>query len=190
MLLDVLEANRERFGDPEWLHNIEGLRKGRIDIRIDAAGRWYHDGELVLRNSLIRLLEDSLLVVDDDIVLRAPEQLLKIKVEDCPFLIADFELQNVDDPSSQTVWVHTLSGLSTCVSLSHPLRMQRLPASDDSVPVVEIRDGLYGRFSRNAFYRLVDWASTQPGPDSPADEHSLINSLGFYSSGTYFSIGI
>ena len=189
MLLDTLEANRQQFGNPEWLYDIEGLRKGRIDIRVDSSGRWFHDGKEILRQSLIRLLEDSLLMVDGEIVLRAPEQLLRIKVEDCPFLIADFDVESPGDPASQSIMVHTLSGLSVPLDQTHPLTMSPLPLQNESVPVVNIRDGLLGRFSRNAFYRLVEWAVSDAVSTQAPSEHSLANSPGFFSQGIYFSLG-
>ncbi len=155
MSADLLESivSQHHGGRNDWLYQIDGLRKGRIDIVINVKGQWLYQGDVIERQGLVRLLEDSLLLVDGDYVLRGPEQLLKIKVEDQPFLVTKMELLGDDKP---VLRLETASGLSCVVDNDHALELRGLPAQELSTPVVHIRDGLYGRLNRNCYYRLLD----------------------------------
>lgn len=152
LLATVIEGSDDK--NNEWLYQIDGLRKGRIDIEINAQGEWLHQGAVIRRIGLQRLLEQSLLFVDGDFVLRAPEQLLKIQVEDQPFLIVKLSCQG---ESEATVWsFNTASGMSYTINKEHPMELRPLPGQDLKTPVVHIRDNLWGRLNRNCYYQLME----------------------------------
>ena len=177
MDLELL-GDEQALINPDWLYDIEGLGRGRIDISIASNGQWFHEGAPIQRESLVRLLEASLLFIDGRHYLRAPEQLLSITVEDCPFQVVDFTVTDADTPQ-QAIMVVTSTGIQREAGVDHPISLLPIPlllpsstgsedAQPDSTnespetatPVVHIRDGMQGRFSRAAYYRLVDCAET------------------------------
>lgn len=213
------EANQELLSNPQWLYDIDGLSRGRIDIRICRNGDWLHDGGKISRVGLIRLLESSLLNLDGCFYLRAPEQLLRIEVDDCPFLIVDFEVRNESISDAQSLIIKTTTGITRLVSLVNPLsvlpfaettfvkknsientsignrsvgqkkKSQLKPASytldeassthETSPPVVLIRDGMFARFNRNSYYRLIDVAlEIQESSVTAGDKQLVIRSSG------------
>ncbi|MDB4542294.1 DUF1285 domain-containing protein, partial [Pseudomonadales bacterium] len=67
------------------------LRKGRISIRIRSDGRWFYNDSLIERNAMVRLFAKQLMTIDNDYYIQAPEQMLKIEVDDLPFVIVEVE---------------------------------------------------------------------------------------------------
>ena len=102
-LEDLLGGLTQPDFDEEWLAT---LPVGRIDIVVRADGRWEYCGSPFTRQSMVQLLASHLLLRDGDYCLVAPEQLLKITVEDCPFLIdGDYEVAGVFPGGA--VYLHT-----------------------------------------------------------------------------------
>lgn len=166
MTSDLLQsvAAQHHAGKNDWLYQVDGMRKARIDITISSNGDWFHLGELIKRDSLVRLLEDSLIVVEGDCVLRAPEQLLRLKVEDQPFLITAISKSPSNLASEQPQYIaETSRGLRCVIGDEHPIELRPLPNQDLETPVVHIRDGLFGRLNRNCYYQLLDFCQANDG---------------------------
>lgn len=184
-MIDQFNRNTELLSDPEWLYAVDGLPRGRIAIRIDASGRWFHNNEEIKRAELVRLLEAFLVLIDERIYLRAPEQLLAISVDDCPFTLCDFSISHAGDPARQMLTVTTATGITRQVDHEHGLEMWPLPATDAPnqqfspkvfTPVVHLRKGLYARFNRASYYRLLSTVLESDDGQEP----------GIYSSGQRF----
>lgn len=160
MTSDLLQSVVEQHhaGKNDWLYQVDGMRKARIDITINSNGDWFHLGERIKRDSLVRLLEDSLLVVEGDYVLRAPEQLLRLKVEDQPFFITEISKRSSSLSSDRPQYTaKTSRGLRCVIGDEHPIELRPLPHQDLETPVVLIRDGLFGRLNRNCYYQLLEF---------------------------------
>jgi len=139
-----------------WLYDTKGLRKGRIDIRVASNGDWFYQSEPISRKGLVNLLEDAMLCIDGDIVLRAPEQLLKITIDDQPFCITQLIKNNLQGRLSLTAV--TNRGLEVEIDSTHPIKLKTLPGQPElSTPIVHIRDDLWARFNRNSYYDLLEY---------------------------------
>ncbi|WP_221798520.1 DUF1285 domain-containing protein [Oceanobacter mangrovi] len=128
---------------------------GEIDIRIDAAGNWFHEGGQITREPLVRLFASVLRKDGNDYFLVTPQEKLQIQVEDVPFQIIAIERQN------GVIQGITNVGDSFEISASQPFESDMQNGVD--VPVVDIRQGLKARLGRNAYYQLIDWCEEDNG---------------------------
>lgn len=134
---------------------------GDIDIRIAADGRWFHEGEEIVRHELVTLFSSILRREDDGChYLVTPVEKWRITVEDLPLQIVDFER----DDSQQAPRVVVKTNVDTWFELGvdHPLQMDVM-ADGEQRPSVQLSNGLHGRVNRPSFYRLVDCAHEEGG---------------------------
>lgn len=127
-------------------------RSGAIDIRIAADGTWYHDGDPIGRQSLIRLFATILRKDPDGYYLVTPAEKLAIAVEDAPFVAVDFEVKG-EGAAQQILFVTNVDDY-VLADADHPIRMAG--TDDNPRPYVLVRDGLEAVISRAAYYRLVE----------------------------------
>jgi len=164
------------------------LKLGKMAIRIHSDGHWSFKGSAFERPEMVALLAKSLVFFKGDYYLIAPEQLLKITVDDLPFLIT-----RIDQSADKKTLVATSNlGEQVTLGANHPLVMSCLPnsngfsytieASAIEVPTVEIREGLSARFSRACFYELIECCE-------PVQVNGC-NIMQFYSNGVAFSVGM
>ena len=158
------------------------LKLGKMAIRIHSDGHWSFKGSAFERPEMVALLANSLVFLKGDYYLIAPEQLLKITVDDLPFLITRID-QSAD---KKTLVVTSNLGEQVTLGANHPLIMSCLPNSNGpsqnvQIPTVEIRDGLAARFSRACFYELIECCE--------AVQINGRNIMQFYSNGVAFSVG-
>ncbi|MEM7217543.1 MAG: DUF1285 domain-containing protein [Pseudomonadota bacterium] len=128
-------------------------RDGRIDIRITPDGRWFHEGDEIKRLGLVRLFASILRRDDDGYCLVTPVERMLITVEDAPFLVTDFEVQDAGG-SEQRLLFTTSLGEHVLLDADHPLEMAS--SADAPRPYLQVRPGLPGLIARSAFYRLID----------------------------------
>ncbi|MCM2971131.1 DUF1285 domain-containing protein [Larsenimonas suaedae] len=125
---------------------------GDMPLEIDHDGQWWHEGALITRERLRRLLATLMRREDDGhYYLVTPAEKLRIKVEDTPFVIIDVE-------PIEAGWV-LISDVGDRIPLDgeHPLRLD----GDDTPPRVDVRFGLTARLHRNVFYRWVESGDTR-----------------------------
>jgi uncharacterized protein len=123
---------------------------GTIDIRIDAEGRWWHEGAAIGRQSLVDLFAQLLRKEGDDYFLVTPVEKLLITVEDLPLRLVDIE---ADDNAVQ---VATGQGEVFAIGPGHELAFDG--DVENPLPRVRVRHDLWARFSRPAYYRLMQLA--------------------------------
>ncbi len=188
-LEDLLGGLTQPDFDEEWLAT---LPVGRIDIVVRADGRWEYCGSPFTRPSMVQLLASHLLLRDGDYCLVAPEQLLKITVEDCPFLIDGVE-RNVRSRSASADQRSDMARIDITMTTNvghvftlgcgeHVMSLQRLPATAQSataqwIPVVTALRGMPARVSRASYYRLASWAECRV---VDGVEYLQIDSAGIY----------
>lgn len=129
---------------------------GSMDLVIRSDGTWVHEGEPILRASLVRLFSRVLRRDDDGYVLVTPAEKLSIQVEDVPFLAVDFER------TSDGIAFRTNVGDVVTADAAHPIEMRASEAAGTSVPYIRVRGALDARLARPAYYRLVDEAREAP----------------------------
>ena len=88
MLLALQEA-RKLPPVESWKPSQTGI----IDISIDRAGNWFHEGVKITRQPLVNLFATILIWEDGDFFLITPVEKMKIQVENTPFLVIDMEVR-------------------------------------------------------------------------------------------------
>jgi len=165
-----------------------------IDIRIDAAGDWYHEGGKIQRMSLVRLFASVLrLEADGDYYLVTPVEKCRIVVEDVPFQIILMTVTGSGE--DQQLCFTSNMAEKVCADDQHPLTFvarntkdklagnENMTEQDISyIPYLELHQGLKGRVSRNVYYQLMDLLV--PGTGKHAGWY------GVWSAGVFFPIAL
>lgn len=172
---DVLQSLSKRIGKS----GARTRRKGRIEIAIDREGKWYYQGTPIERPEMVKLFASALLADEGKYYLAAPEQLLLISVEDLPFIIKSLHLGN--NNGLQQIEVTTNCDERFAIGEAHPLELLCAPGSDEKLPAVLVREGLYARFNRNTYYELAGLAEEA--------QRSGRRELILHSGGMGFSLG-
>ena len=176
---------------------------GEINMEIKRDGTWFHEGRPIRRQAMVRLFASVLKKEDDKIYLVTPVEKVGIKVEDCPFVIVDMDVEekelgraqegkakgetkveskveskgNVEE-LEQVISFETNTGERFTLDDEHGLTISPDPETEEPHPVVHVRSGLDGLINRAVFYRLVELAS-----EHKADGETR---LGVWSSGIFF----
>ena len=148
---------------------------GEMDLLIKANGDWLHQGSLIKRKAMVELFSRILRREEDEhFYLVTPVEKVRIRVEDAPLLLVDFE-QRDDD-------FFFLLNCNRWVKLSkeHPLFIQSFEGVD--VPYLSLDYGVFARANRAVFYRLIELAQDTEIDGKPC--------LAIVSGGEKFSIGV
>lgn len=155
--------------------DLSQLKPGKIDITIHADGQWSYRGSVFQRKAMVALLAQSLIIKDQAYYLIAPEQLLKIRVEDLPFRIIDINKREVpaantasspadtgekNHRQNQTIELISDLGHSVTLDAQTSFELSAVPNTDVIIPCVHVTRGLYARLSRGCFYQLVAWGES------------------------------
>ena len=151
-------------------------RSGAIDIRVARDGSWYHEGEPIRREAMVRLFSTILRRDGDDYFLVTPAERLAIEVEDAPFLAVALERDGAGE--DQRLLLTTNVGDHVLVDAAHPLHVEE--RDGEPAPYVLVRAGLHALINRATFYRLVELA------EPSSDDAELV---GVRSAGTFFPLG-
>ena len=149
---------------------------GDIDLRIARDGVWHHEGRPIRRQAMINLFASILKREGEEYFLVNPVEKVRIKVDDCPFLITDMEIR--DPGPNQAIVFSTNVEETVEVDAEHPLRVIGI---DPPRPTVHVRGGMDGLLSRPVFYRLI----------AAARQHRENGELvtGIDSNGGFFELG-
>ncbi len=130
-------------------------------MRINADGRWFHQGCEIKRSEMVALFASLLRCEGQRHFLVTPVEKAVIEVEDTPFRVVDFELDGCGEKSRLAVRINVDEWVA--VRYAGQLFMQPLPSGEGACPCVDVRDGLMARFSRAAHFRLADELTEQQG---------------------------
>ena len=158
-MTDKLQAIADGLGkrrdfDAPPLHLWHPPLSGDIDIRIDREGRWFHEGDPILRESIVRLFAAILRREEDgQYYLVTPGEKWRIQVDAYPLLVTDFE--------------EITSGAGLLLTLNTGKQVD-LASSDqwfsdpgeEGGAVAKLAHGLAAIFSRAAWYRLIEVSET------------------------------
>ncbi len=133
--------------------------RGEIDICITRDGRWFHEGGEIKRPALVALFASILRHDEAAHWLVTPAEMLRITVEDTPFLAVDIEVAG--DGASQQILLKTNIGDWVPVDAAHPL-VAREEAAGGGVLLL-VRGQLWARLDRPTYYHLASLAApTEP----------------------------
>lgn len=145
------------------------------DFHIDRNGVWRHRGSVIQRDAMVRLFASMLQRRGERYVLVTPEQVLRVDVDDAPFVIIDME--HTEGPGAARIVFLTNVGERFALDAAHPLYLQADAARDELRLYQRIRDGIPALVHRNVFYRLVALA-----------EDSGEGVMGIRSAGRFFPL--
>ncbi|MBV1914818.1 MAG: DUF1285 domain-containing protein [Pseudomonadales bacterium] len=174
--LDAIDTEKSLPPVDKW--HPERIYK--IDIRIARDGTWYHEGDRIKRQQLVKLFS-SILRKDADgkTYLVTPAEQAEIEVEDAHFQMIDFDCIG-EGENQQLIFTNNV-GDRTIADNEHAIFQKGSPSNDDENPYVEIRHGLTGRIVRAAYYRLIDIAVE--------NEVDGVDWFGVWSCGVFFKLG-
>lgn len=137
-------------------------REGRIDIRIAADGRWFHEGGEITRPAMVRLFSRILRrEADGSHVLVTPAEKLAITVEDAPFVAIEARFEG--DGEEAQVAFRLNSGDVVMLGAEHPMRLRDGPAG--LLPYLHVRGSgnrpLEARLARSVYYDCAAHADMQ-----------------------------
>jgi len=146
---------------------------GELDLQINADGLWFYNGTPFKRLSLVKLFASVLTKQANDYFLVTPVEKVKIRVEDAPFILTNWQWQA---PEQTHMLVTTNMEDQFILDGEHPLTISKSGAL-----YVVVRRNLLAKVHRNIYYQWVDLA--QPQTDERGTE------LIFTSAGQRFSLG-
>lgn len=160
MKLDLADIERRASGGRNYesppLEQWHPDLSGDIDIAIRADGAWYHEGELIPRDSIVRLFASILRREDDgEFYLVTPGEKWRIQVELHPLIVTD--INRVETTAGELLQATLNTGKIVDIGEAHPLFLETRMGN---VAAVQLPYGLSALFSRNAWYRLVAMADT------------------------------
>ena len=126
------------------------------DFHIDPQGSWRYRGSIIERESMVRLFAGMLQRRGEDYVLQTPEQVLRVRVDDAPFVVIDIEC-SVDDGVPR-IWMITNLGERFLLGSEHPLFLREDPERGEVRAYQRVRDGMPALVHRNVFYRMAEMA--------------------------------
>jgi hypothetical protein len=151
---------------------------GDIDIRIARDGQWFHEGELIRREALVRVFSTILKREGDDYFLVTPAEKWRVKVDDAPFSI--IAVERIFRDGRQALAFESSTGDKLVAGADHPLRLSVDLQTGEPSPYVLVRDRMEGLIARTVFYELAQWA--EPGAETKQAVH------GVYSLGEFFPL--
>ncbi|MFK7891737.1 MAG: DUF1285 domain-containing protein [Granulosicoccus sp.] len=133
-----------------------------IDMLIARNGDWFYQGSQIQRPRMIRLFS-SVLRVDDDghTYLVTPQERLRIRVADAPFVAVLVERHGAPGPDSLVFTLNT--GDRVVADAQHQISVEYASEDGQPSPYILVRDRLRALISRSAFYHMADWAVERDG---------------------------
>ena len=128
---------------------------GDMDLVIKHDGSWFYMGTPIGRKPLVKLFASVLKKEDEKYYLVTPVEKLGIKVEDVPYVITQWEVQ--DDLLIFT----TQTDEQVVVSASHPVELKDNPQNQLALPYINVRRNLWARLHQNVYYQLIEQAEQQ-----------------------------
>ena len=145
---DQIEAFK---GSLPPVHSWQPTVDAEMDLEIRTDGTWVHEGGVIERPALVKLLASVMRREDDGrYALVTPRERVFIRVIDVPFLIVDWSL--IDEKNGPQLALESNLGEQAIVDQDNPLWLQ----GQDAQPYAMVRPGLAARFTRSAYYRLAD----------------------------------
>ena len=153
---------------------------GDIDIRIARNGTWYHEGQPIQRDRLVRLFA-SILRRDEDGAhyLVTPVEKWRIRVDDAPFLAV--RLDSSGTGCDQSLRFTTNVGDIVTADSDHPLTVEYRTPDGQPSPYLRVRGRLRALLSRAVFLEMAELGEERPSATG--------RDYGVWSQGLFFRLG-
>lgn len=151
-------------------HDEKGTAEQHFDMHIDEMGKWFHQGDEIKRQSLVKLFASVLTRLDDDEYwLITPAERGKITVADVPFFVNTMRLEGEGD--DQVIYLKTSLDDEVALGSDHHIRIDDTDPQKGPRPYVNIKGRLDALIARSVYYDLAELAEEQ-------DERFFIKSAG------------
>ncbi|MFV5492373.1 DUF1285 domain-containing protein [Acinetobacter sp. ASP199] len=125
---------------------------GTMDLKVLANGEWWHEGQLIKRQTMIDLFSTVLWKEDGKFYLKTPVEQIEIEVEDEPLFVGQADQVEIDGKSY--IQLTTTTQDVIIVDKEHPIFMRAF--ADEQRPYVHVRFGINALIQRAAFLHLVE----------------------------------
>lgn len=143
-------------------------REGDSEMRIARDGRWYHQGDEIKRENMMRLFSTILKrEPNGNFFLVTPVEKLSIEVEDAPFVAV--EVKTDGEGPARTLAFRLNTGDLVVAGANHALRFT------EAAPYLAVRGGMDALIARAPYYELAELAIAE-GSNPP----------GLWSGGVFF----
>lgn len=125
---------------------------GAMDLKVKANGEWWHEGQLIKRQSMIDLFSTVLWKEDGKFYLKTPVEQIEIEVEDEPLLVNSVEQIQLD--GLDYIQLSTTTQDVVIVDQEHPIFMREFDG--ELRPYVHVRFGINALIQRASFFHLIE----------------------------------
>ena len=125
---------------------------GKMDLKVLANGEWWHEGQLIKRQSLLDLFSSVLWKDEGRFYLRTPVEQIEIEVEDEPLFVN--QVDQVEIAGKIYLQLTTTTQDVVIVDEDHPIFMRAFQG--ELRPYVHVRFGINALIQRAAFFHLVE----------------------------------
>ena len=125
---------------------------GAMDLKVKANGEWWHEGQLIKRQSLIDLFSTVLWKDDEKFYLKTPVEQIEIEVEDEPLFVSRVEQIQLD--GLHYIQLSTTTQDVVIVDQEHPIFIREFDG--ELRPYVHVRFGINALIQRASFFHLVE----------------------------------
>ena len=163
------QARSTRNFDEPPLEQWRPALSGDIDIRIAADGSWYHDGDPIRREAIVRVFASILRREEDgEFYLVTPVEKWRIQVDAHALIVTDIDTS--PDAAKPTLTATLNTGRQLEINRDHRLFLD--PAQGNAC-CMRARHGLSAMFTRAAWYRLAELADENGEVESAGERFSL-----------------
>ena len=125
---------------------------GAMDLKVLANGEWWHEGQLIKRQSMIDLFSTVLWKEDGKFYLKTPVEQIEIEVEDEPLFVN--QVDQVEINQQTFLQLTTTTQDVVIVDQEHPIFMREFDG--ELRPYVHVRFGINALIQRASFFHLVE----------------------------------
>ena len=125
---------------------------GAMDLKVKANGEWWHEGQLIKRQSMIDLFSTVLWKEDEKFYLKTPVEQIEIEVEDEPLFVNSVEQIQLE--GLNYIQLSTTTQDVVIVDQEHPIFIREFDG--ELRPYVHVRFGINALIQRASFFHLVE----------------------------------
>ena len=125
---------------------------GAMDLKVKANGEWWHEGQLIKRQSLIDLFSTVLWKEGGKFYLKTPVEQIEIEVEDEPLFVNSVEQIQLE--GLNYIQLSTTTQDVVIVDQEHPIFIREFDG--ELRPYVHVRFGINALIQRASFFHLVE----------------------------------
>ncbi|MGY5391662.1 DUF1285 domain-containing protein [Acinetobacter sp.] len=125
---------------------------GKMDLKVFANGEWWHEGQLIKRQSLLDLFSSVLWKEEGRFYLKTPVEQIEIEVEDEALFVNQVDSTVID--GQKFIQFTTTNQDVILVDEEHPIFMREF--AGELRPYVHVRWGMNALIQRSAFFHLIE----------------------------------